>query len=105
MSDQHDPNDFRSRFHRPLTAPSPFGTIPIPGGQIDPNLNGGSTTSFAEAVAKVAMAANGQNVQTNGIGPGDADADGGSGSEDAEAEVSTEKDELEVNTLTDKTES
>ncbi|EJD02143.1 uncharacterized protein FOMMEDRAFT_168674 [Fomitiporia mediterranea MF3/22] len=100
MSDQHDPNDFRSRFHRPLTAPSPFGTIPMPGAaaQIDPNLNGGpSSTAFAEAVAKVAMAANGQNVQANGLVDGDADAEGGSGSEDAEADVSTEKDELEGN--------
>ena len=93
MPEQHDPNDFRSRFHRPLTAPSPFGTIPMPGatGHIDPNLNGAST-SFAEAVAKVAMAANSQHhVAANGHVDGDADAEGGSTSEDAEADSSVEK--------------
>ncbi|OCB88039.1 hypothetical protein A7U60_g4824 [Sanghuangporus baumii] len=94
MPEQHDPNDFRSRFHRPLTAPSPFGTIPMPGapGHIDPNLNGAST-SFAEAVAKVAMAANSQQQAANGHHvDGDADAKGSSASEDAEADASAEND-------------
>ena len=70
--------------------------MPGAAGQIDPNLNGASSTSFAEAVAKVAMAANanGQNVQqaTNGLVDGEVDAEGGSASDDADAEPSHEKD-------------
>ena len=70
-------------------------------GQIDPNLNGTtSSTSFAEAVAKVAMAANanGQNVHhvPNGLVDGEVDADCGSASDDAEAEAANGKEDMRV---------
>ena len=65
-ADSSNQDDFRSRFHRSLVAPSPFGTapvgitqtpIPVPTA-IDPRLGGlNNPTEFAEMVAKMAAQA------------------------------------------------
>lgn len=78
-------NDFRARFHRPLTAPSPFRTaansVPGSGNRIDPNL--GRT------------AANGANG-ANGAHAAEDDEDGSGSEEDADMDLGDDKDEEEV---------
>lgn len=90
VSQPIDPNDFRTRFHRPLTAPSPFGvaaatTAHPPGTQIDPTLSNGTTLNgvLAQVVqAATAAAAAAQSKQVNEKDPGSAgDGDGKSDGE------------------------
>ena len=108
-SHNQDPNDFRSRFHRSLVAPSPFGAAPVAIAQaampvptaIDPRLGGlNNPTEFAEMVAKMAAQAASQSLADNEKdvndeamsvdASGEADGEAASTSEEAEVEAETE---------------
>lgn len=91
-----DPNDFRTRFHRPLTAPSPFGATPLttapattPGGSIDPSLSNGvhgahgvlaqvvqAATAAAAAQAKQNTEKEGEKAGSHTDGEGKSDGEG-----------------------------
>ena len=78
-------NDFRARFHRPLTAPSPFrnasgviapGMVPPPGqtaAQIDPAL-GSHQPNGSHSQVNGVNGASASNTDSAGDGDGDVDA-------------------------------
>ncbi|THH06276.1 hypothetical protein EW145_g4201 [Phellinidium pouzarii] len=89
--DPQDPtNDFRTRFHRPLTAPSPFNTNPS--AHIDPSLGNGSNATQNGVLAQVVQAAKAAAAaaESNGM----ADAEGGS--DDESIDLATDREEAEV---------
>ncbi|KAI5122196.1 hypothetical protein M0805_002685 [Coniferiporia weirii] len=100
--DPQDPNDFRTRFHRPLTAPSPFGTNPAAGAHIDPTLGNGVPNVVQNGVlaqvVQAAKAAAAAAAESNG----NIDAEGHSDSDSAG--MGTDREETEVtNVLEEKT--